>query len=129
MAHYAFMNSDNVVVKVMTGVDEDVIQYDQENNPVGGTSEAWEEFYEKQPWNSGLYCKRTSYNGRIRKQYAGIGFFYDSVNDVFITPQPYPSWTLDQNYDWQPPKPMPSEGFWIWDEEVGEWVEQEISVA
>jgi hypothetical protein len=111
----------------MTGVDEDVIQYDQENNPVGGTSEAWEEFYEKQPWNAGLYCKRTSYNGRIRKQYAGIGFFYDLSNDVFITPQPYPSWNLDQNHDWQPPKPMPSEGFWIWDEQAQEWVNVEAN--
>ena len=50
---------------------------------------------------------QTSYNGNIRKQYAGIGYTYDAVNDVFICPQPYGSWTLDDNFDWQPPTPMP----------------------
>lgn len=66
---------------------------------------------------------QTSYNHNFRKQYAGIGYTYDSVNDVFIAPQPYPSWSLDQNFDWQPPTPMPTEGFWSWDEELGEWVD------
>ena len=50
---------------------------------------------------------QTSYNGNIRKQYAGIGYTYDEVNDVFLCPQPYGSWTLDDNFDWQPPTPMP----------------------
>jgi len=44
---------------------------------------------------------QTSYNSNIRKQFAGIGYTYDDVNDVFITPQPYPSWSLDDNFDWQ----------------------------
>jgi hypothetical protein len=60
------------------------------------------------PWNSRL-SERTSFNGNIRKQYAGIGYTYDPVNDVFIAPQPYGSWTLDENFDWQPPTPMPAE--------------------
>lgn len=66
---------------------------------------------------------QTSYNHNFRKQYAGIGFNYDADADVFIAPQPYPSWSLDQNFDWQPPTPMPTEGFWSWDEPSLSWVE------
>jgi hypothetical protein len=129
MAHYALLDEDNIVVQVITGVDENIIQTNLDGTIVGGSSEAWEAFYESLEWFAGLKCKRTSYNHNIRKQYAGIGFSYDPVADVFIAPQPYPSWNLDENHDWQAPKPKPDEGFWIWDEEVGEWVEQEISVA
>ena len=85
MAHYAFIDSNNVVVKVITGVDETVTQLDGDVE-VGGSSEAWEQFYENQDWHSGLTCKRTSYNNNIRGTYAGIGYTYDAVNDVFIAP-------------------------------------------
>jgi hypothetical protein len=61
MAHYAFIDSNNVVVKVLTGVDETVTQ-DDNGTPVGGSTEAWEQFYENQEWHTGLTCKRTSYN-------------------------------------------------------------------
>jgi hypothetical protein len=53
---------------------------------------------------------QTSYNGNIRKQYAGIGYTYDDVNDVFIAPQPYPSWILDNDFNWQAPTPMGRNG-------------------
>lgn len=91
MAHYALMNSDNVVVKVITGVDETVTQVDTDGTVVGGSTEAWEQFYQNQPWHSGLTCKRTSYNARgkagdYRGIYAGIGFTYDSVADEFVAP-------------------------------------------
>ena len=86
MAHYAFLNSDNVVVRVIAGVDEDVTQIDTDGTEIGGSTEAWEEFYENQPWHEGLTCKRTSYNGNFRGIYAGIGYTYDSVNDVFVAP-------------------------------------------
>lgn len=65
---------------------------------------------------------QTSYNGRIRKQYAGVGYTYDAVKDQFVAPQPFPSWTLDSNNDWQPPTPKP-EGSFYWDEETLAWVE------
>ena len=81
MAHYAFLDSNNVVVKVLTGVDETVTQ-----NGFGGSSEAWEQFYQNQPWHQGLTCKRTSYNGNFRGTYAGIGYTYDPVLDEFIAP-------------------------------------------
>lgn len=53
----------------------------------------------------------------------GIGYSYNSVNNVFIAPQPYPSWSLDENLDWQPPTSMPTEGRWYWDENTTSWVE------
>jgi len=121
MAHYAFINLDNVVVKVIAGVDEIVTQLDNDVE-VGGSSEAWEQFYENQSWHQGLTCKRTSYNGNIRGRYAGIGYKYDADADVFVAPQPYPSWTLDSNYDWQPPTPKP-EGNYVWFEPNQVWIE------
>lgn len=124
MAHYALMDSNNIVVKVITGVDENVTQIDIDGTEVGGSCEAWEQFYENQSWHSGLTCKRTSYNGNIRKQYAGIGYTYDEANDAFIAPQPYPSWTLDENLDWQPPTPYPSNGkVYAWFEPNQQWIE------
>ena len=125
MAHYALINKDNnVVEKVITGVDEDVTQTDLDGTVVGGSTEAWEEFYENLPWHLGLYCKRTSRSGSIRKQFAGIDWIYDAENDVFIAPQPYNSWTLDDNFDWQPPTPKPDDGkIYGWFEQSRKWIE------
>lgn len=122
MAHYAFINTENIVTKVITGVDETVTQ-DDNGTQVGGSSEAWETFYASQPWHEGLTCKRTSYNSTIRKQYAGVGFTYDSAADVFVAPKPFPSWSLDENHDWQAPVARPTEGMWTWDEETQAWDE------
>jgi hypothetical protein len=109
MAHYAFI-TDGIVTEVITGIDEtELIE--------GLDTETWYGNFK------GQTCKRTSYNNNIRKQYAGIGFTYDAVNDVFIAPQPYPSWSLDNNFDWQPPTPMPTEGMWTWDEDNLSWTE------
>ena len=65
---------------------------------------------------------QTSYNGNFRKQYAGSGYTYDKANDVFVRPQPYPSWTLDSDHDWQPPTPKP-DGNYHWNEETQVWDE------
>jgi hypothetical protein len=72
----------------------------------------------------GLYgiWKQTSYNGAFRKQYAGIGYEYDEVNDVFIAPRPFSSWSLDENFDWQPPVPRPEDDY-LWNEDDQEWQE------
>ena len=109
MAHYAFLDENNFVTEVIGGKDE--------NELLDGVSpEVWYGNFKNQK------CIRTSYNNNIRKQFAGIGYFYDEANDVFIEPQPYESWSLDNNFDWQPPVSRP-EGFgWIWNEELGEWV-------
>ena len=65
---------------------------------------------------------QTSYNGTIRKQFAGVNFTFNAVNDVFICPQPYSSWVLDDNFDWQAPVARPTEGVWSWNEETTSWV-------
>jgi hypothetical protein len=126
MAHYALINSNNIVVHVITGVDENIIQTDLDGTQVGGSSEAWEAFYASQPQFAGLTCKRTSYNGNIRANYAGIGYKYDEQFDVFISPQPYPSWKLDYTtYVWVAPVARPDEveGFiWKWSEINKEWI-------
>ena len=126
MAHYAFINSDNIVVQVITGVDEDVIQTDLDGTQVGGSTEAWERFYELRPEYAGLTCKRTSFNGTIRVNYAGIGYKYDSNFNAFIPPKPYPSWKLNHtNYQWEAPVAEPDKiagHVWQWSEYNQEWV-------
>lgn len=111
MAHYAFLDDNNIVTEVITGIDEtELIE--------GLDPETWYGQFRSQR------CVRTSYNGRIRKQYAGIGFSYDPTADVFVSPQPFPSWTLDANHDWQPPVAYPTDGGrWTWDETNQEWIE------
>lgn len=111
MAHYAFLDNDNVVTEVIVGIDEtELID--------GLNPENWYGNFR------GQVCKRTSYNHNIRKQYAGIGYTYNPEADVFISPQPYPSWSLDNNFDWQPPKAKP-EGLYYWDEKILDWVNGE----
>ena len=117
MAHYAWINADNIVINVSVGVDETVTQ-----QGVGGSTEAWEQFYTAAVNQEGVYLKRTSYNGNIRKEFAAVGGKYIADADVFVAPQPYSSWTLDSNYDWQPPTPKP-EGDYYWNEAELEWVE------
>ena len=68
--------------------------------------------------------KQTSYNGTFRKQYAGIGYTYNESADVFVAPQPFSSWSLDENYDWQAPIERPADGKdYSWDETNQVWVE------
>jgi hypothetical protein len=74
--------------------------------------------------------KQTSYNGTIRKNYAGIGYTYDADIDAFVPPQPYPSWALNTDTaQWEAPVPRPEEGMWTWDEEGQEWVAVEAGLG
>ena len=112
MAHFAQLNNDNIVQQVIVVSNDIAIDESAGKSFIAslGLTGEW---------------VQTSYNNRIRKQYAGIGFTYNPEADVFILPQPYPSWTLDTNHDWQPPTPMPSEEdkrYW-WSEENLKWVE------
>lgn len=127
MAHYAFLDENNIVTEVIVGRNEDEV--------VDGISD-WEEYYGSL---RGQVCKRTSYSGSIRGRFAGIGFRYDPVLDVFIGFQPFPSWSLNDSGEWVPPIPYPDdqiivdkEGNWvsgvkdyIWDEESLSWHEHE----
>ncbi len=111
MAHYAFLDQNNTVTEVIVGVDEtELIE--------GLDTETWYGNFRNQA------CKRTSYNNSMRKQYAGVGYSYNVEADVFVAPQPFPSWSLDENFDWQPPAPRPTEGSpYGWNEETLAWVE------
>jgi hypothetical protein len=109
MAHYAFLDTNNVVTEVIAGIDEtELIE--------GLDPEVWYGNFRNQ------VCKRTSYHGNIRKQYCGVGFTYLADADVFVAPQPFASWTLDSNHDWQPPTPKP-EGNYAWFEPNQVWIE------
>ena len=119
MAHYAFLDANNIVTEVITGRDE------------GEDGVDWEQWYGE---FRGQVCKRTSYNtigGKhnnggtpYRKNYAGIGFTYDEQRDAFLCPKPFPSWVLDEDTCiWNPPIPMPTDDpRYYWDEPTTSWV-------
>lgn len=112
MAHYAFLNGNNIVTEVIVGIDE--------NQLIDGLSpEEWYGNFRNQK------CVRTSYNNNIRVRYAGIGYRYDEARDAFIAPQPYISWTFNETtLDWQPPIPYPNDGkVYRWDEASLQWIE------
>lgn len=116
MAHFAKLEN-NVVTQVIVVSNQDILDENgQENeqkgidfcsNLLGGT------------W------KQTSYNAKIRKNYAGIGYVYDETLDAFIPPQPFASWTLDEEvYQWKAPVDYPTDDkMYSWDEETTSWVE------
>lgn len=110
MAHYAFLDENNIVTEVITGIDE--------NELIDGKEPAawYAEF-------RGQACIRTSYNGTIRKNFAGIGFTYDSERDAFIAPKPFESWKLDEeSCQWKAPVPYPTDGIiYTWNEASLDW--------
>jgi hypothetical protein len=112
MAHYAYLDENNTVVAVTVGKDESELidGLDTETYYAQGT-----------PYT----VKRTSYNGKIRKQFAAVGYFYNSTADVFIMPKPFDSWSLDKNYDWQPPISRPDNFYGYWDELSLSWIATE----
>jgi hypothetical protein len=111
MAHWAEIDENNIVLRVLVG---------DNNDPAG------DEGYQWLINNlSGRWIK-TSYNSNIRGTYAGIGYSYNEEEDIFITPQPYPSWTRSGSF-WQAPTPMPEDGKpYRWDEQSLSWIETEI---
>jgi len=116
MAHYAFLNENNIVTEVIVGRDES--NFD------------WERHYGDL---RGQLCKRTSYNTAggvhqlggtpLRKNFAGVGYKYDESRDAFIAPQPYASWTLNEETClWEPPTPRPTDNnYYVWNEENQTW--------
>ena len=120
MAYYALLNHKNVITKVITGVDEDSVDYNLEI--------VYQDLYKQ-------VCKRTSYNtckgvhlnGKtpFRKNFAGVGYTYDESKDAFIPPKPFDSWTLDENScTWVAPSEMPSDNNrYDWDEDNQQWTQ------
>lgn len=108
MAYYAFLDDKNIVTEVITGVNE--------NELIDGLPpEIWYGEFR------GQVCKRTSFHGNIRGIFAGVGFYYDEAEDIFITPRPFPSWTR-QGSIWISPVPYPEDGqLYFWNEETLSW--------
>ena len=122
MAHYAFLDENNIVTEVITGRDEDDL--------VEGVT-SWEDYYGA---IRGQRCLQTSYNTLqgvhlhggtpFRGNYAGVGYSYNETFDAFLPPQPYQSWIVDEEtFSWQSPIPTPTKGDWVWDEQAGAWTE------
>jgi len=125
MAHYAFLNENNIVTEVITGKNE------------GEENINWEQHYGN---FRGQLCKRTSYNTKggvhllgetpFRKNYAGIGYTYDSNRDAFISPKPFNSWILNESTcNWEAPIVRPeltqeqidNKNYYKWNEEILNW--------
>ena len=125
MAHYAQINSANVVVQVLV-IDNDMEARDGENGCI-----SW-----LQTYVHGDKWVKTSYNNNIRKQFAGIGYSYDASKDKFISPKPFASWALDSDDDWQAPIAMPKDAskdkVYVWNEDAHKknksegWVRQPL---
>ena len=110
MAHYAYLDKNNIVVAITVGKDESELidGLDTETYYAQGT-----------PYT----VKRTSYNSKIRGIYAGIGFSYNEEEDIFIAPQPYPSWIRNGSI-WEAPIPMPTDDkLYFWNESTTSWEE------
>ena len=113
MAHYAQINSEGIVQQVVV-MDNDLEANEGEKGCID---------WLQANVASAIWIK-TSYNHNIRKQFAGIGHFYDSVKDKFISPSPYPSWVLNDDDDWTAPIPAPDDvKEYEWHEATKKWVE------
>ena len=115
MAHFAKINVDNEVIYVIK-LHNDVLLNDQNNEDEQTGIDFLNNNIEQATW------VQTSYNNNFRKTYAGIGYTYDFENDVFISPKPFDSWSLDSNFDWQPPVERPDdENVYDWNETNASW--------
>ncbi len=109
MAHYAFLDENNIVTEIIVGKNE------------GEDGIDWEQWYGE---FRGQKCVQTSYNNNIRKHFAGIGYRYDPVADVFIEPKPFDSWILNADNEWESLIPRPDLKHY-WDDLLGTWVRHE----
>ena len=116
MAHFAELDENNIVLRVIVVGDDDC------KDSRGNESEAVGAAFCNRLL--GGVWKQTSYNARIRKNYAGIGFAYDEARDAFIPPQPFTSWKLNETIaNWEPPIPYPTDDkLYTWSEESLSWV-------
>lgn len=120
MAHFAELNKDNLVVRVIVVHNNELLDPNGIENETKGILFCKSLFGENTVW------KQTSYNGNTRKNYAGIGYTYDVNRDAFIAPKPFPSWVLEEKTcSWTAPVPLPdNETPYVWDEATLSWVEK-----
>jgi len=102
MAHFAELDGSNVVLRVMVINNEDCVDSDDNESEAVGAAFCDALF-------GGGTWKQTSYNNKVRKQYAGIGYTYDAAKNMYVMPKPHASWILDASCDWQPPIAFPSD--------------------
>ena len=121
MAHFAQLDENNVVTQVI------VVHNNDCKDENGNESEAVGVAFCKSLLGETTRWKQTSYNGNIRKNYAGIGYTYNPSIDAFVPPQPFASWVLNNNTaQWEAPTPMPDDGErYFWDEASLSWIEVE----
>jgi len=113
MAHFAEIKN-NIVKKVVVINNNELLDGDQESETKG--IDFCESLYGHRNW------VQTSYNNNFRHNFASVGFIWDSENDAFYAPEPYASWSLDENFIWQPPIPHPNDGeLYTWNEETQTW--------
>lgn len=116
MAHFAEV-IDNVVQRIIVIADSDA------PDPAPEHSEPLGQAFIRDVLRLPGEWVQTSYNNKFRAHYAGIGYTWDVEHGVFYAPQPYPSWTLDAEWNWQPPVPYPDDdGLYTWDEATLSWV-------
>ena len=126
MAHFAELDNSNTVIRVVVvGNDVTTAAGPLGENDMHVDGETWcVNFFKGGTW------KQTSYNHNFRKQYAGIGYTFDSAKDKFISPQPYASWALAENDDWHAPVTYPTDDTdkrISWDEAGQQWTANDNS--
>jgi len=126
MAHFAELDINNKVIRVLTACNQDIATHGGELS-----EEAANYFGTYTPFlENGVKWVQTSYNNNFRKQFAGIGYTFDFTKNKFIAPRPFPSWSLDTNDDWQAPIPFPTittygnneKYFIFWNEDKQKWL-------
>jgi hypothetical protein len=118
MAHFAELDQDNIVLRVIVVSNEMLLEEGQESEAKGIA-------FCKSLFGADTRWKQTSYNASFRRHYAGVGYTYNAVRDAFIPPQPFQSWTLDDGANWQPPVAMPTDGErYSWNESTQAWESQ-----
>lgn len=119
MAHFAQLDINNTVIQVIVVNNNELLDENGAESETKGIAFCQYLFGADSRW------KQTSYNGTIRKNYAGIGYSYDVARDAFVTPRPFASWTLaDDTCQWAAPVPYPNDGkYYVWDEPTLSWIE------
>ncbi len=125
MAHFAQIDENNIVIQVIVINNEILLDTDENESELKGI-DFCESLYGHRDW------VQTSYNGNIRYNYAGIGYTFDEVNDAFYAPQPFASWSLNEDFKWEAPVPYPEdaspEKLYAWDEENQKWKIVELTI-
>ena len=125
MAHFAKIGIDNIVTNVIVVNNEDVLDENNVEQEALGI-----DFIHNLYNDDTTVWVQTSYNNNFRKNYAGIGYTYDETRDAFYAPQPFPSWTLDEDTcHWEAPTPYPDDDKkYTWNEDTLSWIEQEEGI-